>query len=515
MQKHLNLPLTTETNLTQDRVAVLSECYSLPHLQESIRSIQRASDFYVPRALRRYLFDAIQNGFFEIVSPLTGRASAAKNSVVLGEDKTTFVFFEGFIVGIGHLARGFPLCALILPAQRLFLKMVDDHWAVRHDHVEQLAEQLRVHSLEAQFETGIDLLSGDPNFAHHIWNQLPCLQAIIEHCDLGDGVQIINTHEPLGSIKLIFPELARLMMRHVPDVFLGNVNAVPKLRLPIGSTFIPKRLVNRLLIAFNSREQSAQELSLRLRVAGHRSTILWLSIRTRTRVPTNQVEVLAKVGCDYLSSNPDGLIILDGHSIPDDFTDNITYDKPAQRRLVDECSSLAAEVASAIIARTSRLDSVVPAIGISISQTILLAQHATVYLCHHGTVQHKVGWFSATPGIVHCNRRTLQVAGLGRYIADQSEIADTPIYLSHDLVESPTEFDSEDAASGEDRAENYYINDVGEVSDTVMRLFDPKSDAHFPMPPVAQPSIARSAAILIVLVALVIGYLQSILVIFA
>ncbi|MGJ7531448.1 hypothetical protein [Variovorax sp. GB1P17] len=513
--QHLNLPFATESDLTRNHLAGLAQHYSLPHLHESIKSIQLASDFYVPRTLRRYLFDAIQSGSFKIASPLNGHLHAAKHSVVLGEDKTTFVFFEGFIVGIGHLARGFPLCALILPAQRLFLKIVDDHWAVRHEHLERLAEQLRLHPIEAQPEPGIDLLSGDSNFAHHAWNQLPSLQAIIKHCNLKGAVQIINTHEPLGPITQIFPELARLSMRHVPDVFLAQINVAPKLRLPVGSTFIPGRLVHRLLAAFNSRAQSEQEIALRLRVAAHSSTILWLSIRTRTRVPTNQAHVVAKIGRDYLSRNPDGLIILDGHSVPEDFIENITYDKPAQRKLVEECSAIAAEVAGMIIAQTSRPESVLNAVGISIAQTILLAQQATVYFCHHGTVQHKVGWFSSAPGVVHCNKRTLQITDLGRYIADQSAVAEIPIYLPHDLVESPTEFESEDAASRADIAENYYVNDIETVSDTVMQLFDPNHARARAVQPAEQPSIARAAVIFGVLVALVIGYLSIVAAIFS
>ncbi|SEM25887.1 hypothetical protein SAMN05518845_11948 [Variovorax sp. YR750] len=512
---HLNLPFATETDLTQGHLAALALRYSLPHLHESIRSIQLASDFHVPRTLRRYLFDAIQTSSFEIVSPLDGRPYSAKYSVVLGGDKTTFVFFEGFIVGIGHLARGFPLSALILPAQRLFLKIVDDHWAVRHEHLEQLAEQLHHHPISAPPEPGVALLSGDANFAHHVWNQLPSLQAIVEHCDLSGTVEIINTHEPLGSITQMFPELARFSPRHVPDVFLEQVNATPKLRLPVGSIFIPAKLISRLLVAFNSRAPSEQEIALRLRIAAHRSTILWLSIRTRTRAPTNQAQVLARIGCDYLSRNPDGLIVLDGHSVPEDFIENITHDKPAQRKLVEECSAIAAEVACKIIAQTSRSESVVSAVGISIAQTILLAQQATVYFCHHGTVQHKVGWFSSAPGVVHCNRRTLQVTDLGKYIADQSEVAEIPLYLPHDLVESPTEFESEDAASSADIAENYYVNDIQTASEAVMRLFATiRADAHA-VPPAAQPGMARATVIFLVLVALVIGYLNAVANIFA
>ena len=504
----LNLPFTIESNLTQENLNVLARNLSLPHLNETIRSIQFASDFYIARVLRKYLYDAIQQGFFEISSPLDGHCARSGHSIVLN-DKTTFVVFDGFIVGIGQLAQGFPLAALILPAQRLFIKIVDDHWAVQHRHLESLVEVLQKHASEAPWEPGLDLLSGDPNFAHHVWNQLPALHAIIQHCDLKSSISLINTHEPLGPIRKIFPELVTMPSRHIPDVYLEQINAVKKLRLPIGSTFIPRSLVDRLLSTFNSYPRSRAEIELILRVMAHQSTVLWLSIRTRNRTPTNQAQVLVQIGCEYLARNPDGLIVLDGHSLADDFLENITYDKSAQRKIVEEGSALALAIANAITAQTSRPESVVIATGIQISQTILLAQRATVYFCHHGTVHHKVGWFSPAPGVVHSNKRTLETLALAQHMKDQSEVSTLPVYMHPELVDSPTRIESEDATDNEQKAENYRIVDVDKVSKVVLGLLDakrtPETGATLD---VAPPRSGRAAVIVGILVITVVCFLQ-------
>jgi hypothetical protein len=43
--------------------------------------------------------------------------------------------------------------------------------------------------------------------------------------------------------------------------------------------------------------------------------------------------------------------------------------------------------------------------GMGLLDSIAIAQSATAYLCHSGTVQHKIGWTANVPGIVHGYRR--------------------------------------------------------------------------------------------------------------
>jgi GT2 family glycosyltransferase len=447
----------------------LTRDYCLPELERSILSIQYASDYAVDRNVRRYLYDTLQTGTFEIVSPFSGEAAAAEFSIVL-KDKTTFVFFDNFIVGLGHLGMGFPIMALIIPEKRLFIKILDDFWGVQERHLIEVAAVLQnLPSSTVSTKTELWLVSGDANFAHHAWNQLSSLQAISESGLSHKKFHLVSTHEPLGPIDSLFPELAHWDMRRVMTWELENINRLDRLVLPIGGDRIPKTLVERIVKTATVRRHTDKIANLLERLERSEGPVLWMSIRTRNRTATNQVEMLTEIAREFLSEYGSGHVILDGHSYMEDVASNLGYDPVAQRAIVDDDESTANQIITGLAASSSPVDKILVAVGLPIGESIVLAQKADFYFCHHGTVQHKIGWFTSRVGVVHCNRRTTEVLP-ALYVQDQSEMAGLPVYVPLELIEAPEPNPSEANLEQVLKTENYRFIDKDAVRDLTLNL---------------------------------------------
>ena len=76
----------------------------------------------------------------------------------------------------------------------------------------------------------------------------------------------------------------------------------------------------------------------------------------------------------------------------------------------------------------------VSASSCNLAEAITLAGMADYYVCHTGTLQHKVAWLHNTPGIVHTNRVGLQPAAAA-WLADQVEGGRPPALLAPERVE--------------------------------------------------------------------------------
>ncbi len=192
--------------------------------------------------------------------------------------------------------------------------------------------------------------------------------------------------------------------------------------------------------------------------------VLWVSVRTRNRTASNQVALLATVCRRFLDAFPAAGVLIDGHSLPADLASNSgSYDGRAVMAVVEADRKIADEVVSAV-GDEGRF---VQAVGLPISDTLVLAQHATVYFCHHGTVQHKVGWFTSTPGVVHCNPETLALHP-AVWVQSQSEVAALPTYLPESIVAAAGSAESKSDIEASLHLDNYTVLDLERCADMVI-----------------------------------------------
>ncbi len=441
-----------------DRAATASRL-GLPYLEQfasSVDAVQRAAE---GGTVRRYLRDLVRQGWFAIVSPTTGRRLQSGCSLLLVDKTVVFSFPDepALLLGVGDLSLGYPICAALLTDRALLLGLVATDWGFSERHLPGLASVIDATQwTPGPATTGLQLVLGDLNFAHHAWNQLSALDELVPQ-GVPDGLTMVATQEPLGPIQDLFPDLAKWPLTYTHDTELQALNAPGALFAPVGGRKISAGLTERLTAVADANGTAAGQ-AIVATVAGARGPVLWMSVRTQNRTLTNQHAVLTALGAAFLQSAPDGIIVIDGYSLTADLARYPRYHQDMAHKIAAE-DRVAAEAVRDALAAAGSAGRVEIAVGLTILDSIALARHASIYFCHHGTVQHKIGWFHSVPGLVHSNR-TILAHTPGAWVAAQSAVALPPAYVSPQLV-SDDEVPAGVHAYGHLlRYENYTIIDI-------------------------------------------------------
>ncbi|MHB2208475.1 hypothetical protein [Methylobacterium sp. CM6257] len=454
--------LTTAEDVARNAPALIDHLPYLERFHASTMSCQAAA---VGQNVRRYCHELITTGSFTLVSPITGAPIRSGSSFILKDKATLYCFPDepDLWIGTGDLGRGYPICAAIFTRQRLWLEIERTDWGFSPKHYDEALREIRARDWEpTASDSPAILVTGDSNFAHHAWNQLSSLEDLVRFkIPLGPR-ELIVSNTPLGPVEKIFPELNFSSIDRVKDAELPNYNRSGRTLVALAGYRLQRSLVQRILgSAADVITPAAQHLDTELsNVAG---PILWMSVRTRNRTPTNQQELLSHIGAAFLSRFDDGAIVIDGHSFSVDWEQLPERDRDRDRAIAAEDKQTAEAVRKAIEETCfGRRSTVLLAVGLSISDSILLAQRASIYFCHHGTVQHKIGWFTDCPGMVHTNR-SMTAVNPAPWVAAQSQIATTPTYLPLSLIQ-----DEEPGVRTEYgellHHENYKITDINEAA---------------------------------------------------
>ena len=412
--------------LQPNEIEAVSRRLDLPNLAAFRAAIDAAQADAGTGTVRRYLRDLVKQSWFEIVSPASGRTLRSGCSLVLSDKAVVFCFPEEptLLLGVGDLGQGFPICAALLVDRGLMLATAATDWGFSERHLPELAALIQATGWMPGPVVGtLKLIVGDANFAHHARNQLAAIEALLQG-ERSDGIGLVTTELPFGPLPEIFPELATWTLTGAPNNGLQALNGPGALFAPAGSRAITAPLVRRLL-AFAETRQSAQGRAIRAALSAVAGPVLWVSLRTQSPTPTNQHEVLAALGRCFLRAAPDGAIVIDGPPRPEGPRDG---DAGLLRR-----DRGAAEALRAALENGGRAPRVHVAVGLTITDGILLSRQASVYFCHHGTPQHKIGWFRSVPGTMHGNRASLR-PDVAAWVAAQSAVAIQPHCLPLDLV---------------------------------------------------------------------------------
>jgi hypothetical protein len=448
--------------------AVLGRELGLPHFLAFQESIARCGAIRPGGLVRQYLLDLMLEGGFSIHSPMTGRLLRSGASVLLVDKSVLFAFPDQpeIMLGIGDVSQGYPICALVVVSKALFLPLSDSQWGFSERHLVWAAEAIRDTGWQiAPARGALTLVTGDTNFAHVAWNQFSAFEDLLQF-ELPADIKVIATQQPLAPIHDIFAELPPWPVVTLPDTSLQAQNRIGACFAPVGASLITTALANRIRrFAQQNMSDAARALDAKLAASG---PVLWMSVRTRNRTATNQHDLLLRLGRRYLDAVSTGVVLIDGYSRQNDLDCYPDYQR-------NEAAEVLRQDEEAATALRAALDQHAPgrvltAVGLLVGDSIALARHARLYFCHHGTVQHKVGWFNATPGVVHCNRAILQQCPAA-WVAAQSAVALPPIYLAPDLVEdTPTDAGVYGAFSTLLRIDNYVVTDIEAAVDAVMDL---------------------------------------------
>lgn len=158
-------------------------------------------------------------------------------------------------------------------------------------------------------------------------------------------------------------------------------------------------------------------------------------MRTGERTATNLLDMLAALAASLLA---DGMaIVLDGFSRPNDYASNPDYDKPVIERSIAREQGFVAALRMEIerLIGADALPRVHDAIGCDLLESIFLASQCHAYFVHHGTLQHKIGYFTKVPGMAHANPGILQIdpAGTHRHVTEDPGVIE---YVDAALIEA-------------------------------------------------------------------------------
>lgn len=372
----------------------------------------------------------IKDGYAYAVCPISGKILKSNQSILV-EYSVVFYRFTGAIVFYlitGNLGAGLIKDSLYFPSYNLLVRYENEYYGFHPKHLTHLKAIILSNSL-AFFHyfynqnkvNKVCLLIGHSNFAHYLWNELSGLYRLKQNNLLKNIEQFFVLREPLGSISQIFPEISIEKIRYLePERTLKTLNVSvlhPNQSLPlevfttiaeqnnffvnVGDKFIPNGLTRTIYrIALQNTN-----IEVKKKIKSAKSTcfpLLWISIRTQDRTWLNQVEGLTQIINSLAQKFPKLGVVFDGFSLPADYILNsIDLD---EQSLEMQLVKTEKEIVNKICQEINFSVKIFNIIGCSMFEANLWANAIDLYLCHFGTLQHKVGWLAIKPGLVHSNQ---------------------------------------------------------------------------------------------------------------
>ena len=239
----------------------------------------------------------------------------------------------------------------------------------------------------------IGLVMYHDHLAHHIMNELNGIQQLISNDQIKKVDKLYYCTTPYGSLQEIFPEIPKDKLHKVSRAKINSQKIKENtLILPYQTVRLAQETINRL-ISYSSRKNPTlvehitnkkQDYDLRI----------WISIRTGNRVLDNQIHLLKEIIKELESRGLSVIFIVDGYSKPYEVSERETG---YYKEIIIEEKKIISQLKSASLPYLDLVDQ-------PIDEVILWTQAANCYLCHSGTLHHKISWFADIPGLVHSNK---------------------------------------------------------------------------------------------------------------
>lgn len=237
------------------------------------------------------------------------------------------------------------------------------------------------------------------NFAHQVWNHYSGVERLVRS-GLADRIGRVLTAgtEFFGPFEGIFPELAG-KVEVVPRT--GTVDPCPfsdsELLVLAGGYVVSAALRERLVRALAALPRRDGATSPEARGQPLPWPVVWIGMRLGDKSWVGQREGVARVAERVAERFPRALFLLDGFSYPAG-RDEVSAEWGAAREAL-------ARLAEEIRAACPDPGRAVSLVGNSLRESVLWAARTDAYLSPIGTTQHKIGWFTAAPGVVYASPR--------------------------------------------------------------------------------------------------------------
>ena len=296
----------------------------------------------------------------------------------------------------------------------------------------------------------IGLLDMPDNYGHQMLENLSGVQRLADEGLLPALEELwVTGPEFFGPVEEIFPELQGRVRRFPSrwDLFEPLLRVRHRRLFRIGSNVFQQRLRARILatcpVAGRPAERTARPC-------------IAVTLRSSGRICLNLAEAVAGLHRTLSARIPNLGIVLDGWVFPESelvlrSAVATALSDPYRARIQAELAE--AEAIRAALPPHAVVDNL---IGLSMRESIGALRSVRGYLAHVGTLQHKLGLFAGTGGVVHGPTPQLRAIESGPF---QSEVGTAPRYLPPEAVEDAPL----DTARGE-RFHNYRITDEGALA---------------------------------------------------
>lgn len=354
-------------------------------LAQTLEDLRALNAYVHDRALRLYQHGIATAGLFVLRSPWTGQTLRLSANRIETVHALSYAFDDGIhpviMVETGGLAAGFPLVRM---------QTGESIWMIATGALSDRPIRSAVPAELPRIDTSkpAQILIGNRNFAHFIWNEYPALHVI------GDDLtaELIAFHDPLLLLQQHVADRPGLVLRHA-ETINGLRGWSDRATGVLGAQYLDAAPKAQALAHFRHLGQGA--------LTGSHPR-LYVSLRFAPRSSSDQQEMINALIRAFLSHWPQGSVVIDGFSMPGDFARPI-YDN--KRAAFLERVAVSQAMAAALIAELPMpmQGKVVDITGMPLASAINTALDCDYYVCHSGTLQHKIGWFAEIAGFIHSN----------------------------------------------------------------------------------------------------------------
>jgi len=238
------------------------------------------------------------------------------------------------------------------------------------------------------------------HLAHHILNELSGIDNLINKKLIQYIDHIYYCDSPLGELKDLFPEIQASIFTKVSRREINQKSLFAnELILPYHTVKISQSSIRRINNYLELHSNKSFLKSIREKISAY-DICIWVSVRTGNRVLTNQIELMASLKTEIGTERLSVIYIIDGYSEPYQLS---TREKDSYKNIVAQENKIIQDLEDTDIPNISL-------IGKPIQDVLSCTAFADYYICHSGTLHHKVSWLQNLPGIIHSNEHFSNLA---------------------------------------------------------------------------------------------------------
>jgi hypothetical protein len=394
---------------------------------------------------RQFQIDAVRRKIVRAICPFTGTLLESSHSLPANLNAVAYRFHskEIFYVITAGIGCGWTKSGIYFPRRELLIT-AGYNWGVDAMDVAELKARVvcnatachRYFSDKDRAGRKTVVCLGFYHFAHHLWNELTGLHRLYRHKLISavDGFLVLR--QPLGDISEIFPEItpARIERKQDAHELFEHVVTNNCFAVRIGDDFLRADVARRVYRTALAHVSPAV-LGRVKEAKRQRSPLLWLGVRVGIRSWIDQIDGLANLIVSLHEEYPRLGVVIDGFSVPADRWDGSGEghaDLQEYGRIIADESGVAEAVIDKVRQRLPKPPPIFNIVGTSIHEAIVWANTIDAYVSPYGSMQHKVAWFAAKPGVIHCNHQVLD--NPPKYIWSATQKIAKPRYCSRAAV---------------------------------------------------------------------------------